>query len=111
MNPRKSIEELQLQGDTGHVKRALRRKERDAEKRLAPETREYLDEIHRLIKLALHDCSRGTTIGEADTKPNPAYKLLGGLFKDRDRLLRENLPEVEKSNEDLLAELDSLTRN
>ena len=111
MNPRKSIEELQLQGDGGHVKRALRRKQCDAQKKLAPKTQKYLAEVEGLIDLAIHDCNRGTTIGEADTKPNPAYKILDGLFKDRDRLLRENLPEVEKSNEDLLAELDSLTRN
>jgi hypothetical protein len=103
---RKPIEELRLTG-SHNLARSL---EREAEKQLSPDTKKRLSKIDKLIEQTLAECAEGGSVGPL-AKRNPAFANLESLMRTRKMLLKENLPEVGKSDEELLEEIDALTPN
>jgi hypothetical protein len=86
MNPRKSIEELELQGSP-NLGRSLKRLEAEKGQPAEPLTESQQSEVAQLDELiaqSMRACRKGSTV---DGKRNPAYANLALLVKTRKELI------------------------
>jgi hypothetical protein len=107
---RTPIDLLELHGNKSNLNRALKRAEKDAAKTISPENKKRLAKLDQLIDEQMSECECGGTVGEKE-KRNPAFQNVLALIQARKMLLKEeSAPEVEKSVDDILAEVDQIGR-
>jgi hypothetical protein len=105
LNPKKSLEELELQGSP-NIRRTLERQKAEGERPpLPPSRKAEIAQLDQLILNAMNACKRGQTV---DGRPNPSFANLATLVKVRKQLLEGHTGEMKKSSQEILEEANKL---
>jgi hypothetical protein len=105
LNPKKSLEELELQGSP-NIQRTLQRQKAEGKRPpLSAERKSEIATLDELIRNCMNACKRGQTV---DGRPNPSFANLATLVKVRKQLLDGHTGEMKKSSQEILDEANKL---